>query len=190
MTSQIHALEGEEWRVIPGYPDYQISNLGRVFSNRTSKPKLIGATNRKYAAVGICNDAGEYATVAVHRLVAWTFLGPQKAGMYVAHNNGDSRDNRLCNLRYATPKENAADARAHGVLKLKFVPPNVIESRMVFVRRVDALVESGTPKMRAIRAVGITPGNYQQWKRNWQKKNFTGLKSIGISTFSKKTGVI
>jgi hypothetical protein len=49
--------------------------------------------------------------VRIHQIVAKAFLGPRPTGMQVAHNNCNHRDNRLSNLRYATPAENQADSR-------------------------------------------------------------------------------
>jgi predicted XRE-type DNA-binding protein len=68
---------------------------------------------------------GEYATVCVdrttkkvHVLVLEAFCGLRPKLQVAAHNNGNSRDNRLVNLRWATIKENAQDAKKHGRLML------------------------------------------------------------------------
>lgn len=51
----------------------------------------------------------------VHRIIALTFLGPEPSGKgYVAHNDGNPLNNDLSNLRWASPKENAADTLIHG----------------------------------------------------------------------------
>jgi hypothetical protein len=50
----------------------------------------------------------------VHRLVLEMFVGPCPAGMEAAHNNGDPSDNRLDNLRWATPASNQSDRVEHG----------------------------------------------------------------------------
>src|SRR3546814_16009402 len=44
------------------------------------------------------------------------FVGPRPDGMEVAHNDGDPLNNRLENLRYATPAENTDDKLKHGTL--------------------------------------------------------------------------
>lgn len=50
----------------------------------------------------------------VHVVVLETFVCSRPDGMIACHNNGDSTDNRLCNLRWGTHEENAADKIAHG----------------------------------------------------------------------------
>jgi hypothetical protein len=50
----------------------------------------------------------------VARLVLLAFVGPCPDGMECCHTNGNRTDNRLTNLRWDTPKANAADKRAHG----------------------------------------------------------------------------
>ena len=36
---------GEVWRDIPGFPDYQVSNFGRVISVRRGKPHVLKPTD-------------------------------------------------------------------------------------------------------------------------------------------------
>jgi hypothetical protein len=52
----------------------------------------------------------------VHHLVLEAFVGPRPAGHEAAHGDGDKTNNALANLRWATPKENAADRYRHGTV--------------------------------------------------------------------------
>lgn len=52
----------------------------------------------------------------VHRLILEAFVGPCPEGMECRHLDGDPSNNRLENLRWGTPKENAADRVRHGTI--------------------------------------------------------------------------
>ncbi len=52
----------------------------------------------------------------VHRLVLESFVGPCPEGMESCHADGNRLNNRLDNLRWDTPKNNAADKARHGTL--------------------------------------------------------------------------
>lgn len=110
-----------EYRDVPGFPGYRVGDDGSVWSrwNRkgfigtTWKPlALLRATNG-YLFVGILREKRKYQP-RVHRLVLEAFVGPCPKGMECAHGNGIRDDNRLPNLRWATPKENAGDRVKHG----------------------------------------------------------------------------
>jgi hypothetical protein len=66
----------------------------------------------------------------IHRLVMEVFVGECPNGMEVCHNDGDSSNNRLYNLRYDTRNENMIDAskiNRHPAQKLS--PEDVIAIR-------------------------------------------------------------
>ena len=50
----------------------------------------------------------------VHRAVMTAFVGPCPEGNEVAHWDGNKGNNKLENLRYATPVENAGDTLRQG----------------------------------------------------------------------------
>ena len=112
----------ENWRPIPDYPDYEVSDHGRVRSyrrpgsdkSRSETPHPIGGTTNEagYTMVAVGNDDG-YRQLGVHRLVAWAFRGPCPEGHWVTHADGDPSNNRLENLRYALPVQNSNDTFLH-----------------------------------------------------------------------------
>lgn len=97
----------EVWRNIPGFPDYQASDLGRIRSRKSGAWQTLRATPHSktgYLVVSPRVD-GRYVARSVHRLVAAAFLG-EAHGRDVNHKNGDKHDNRLANLEYVCRGEN------------------------------------------------------------------------------------
>lgn len=110
---------------IEDFPGYRIDTEGNVFScwtvaGRYSKcsnvwKKLIPNSNKKYLQIKLCNSTGKFQKY-IHRLVLETFVGKVPAGMEGCHNDGDSRNNCLKNLRWDTSKNNQADRINHGTV--------------------------------------------------------------------------
>jgi hypothetical protein len=107
----------EVWRPIPGYDGYEASNLGRVRSlDRWLEKKNGVKWFRRGRVLRQPPDRGYPQTNIgdVHVLVMLAFHGAPSKGMWVAHNDGNPLNNRLDNLRYATPSDNAMDRVVHG----------------------------------------------------------------------------
>lgn len=110
------------WKDIPGYEGiYQISRQGQLRSlartahggiRRRAMPLAISYTDRDYAVVAL-NKKGRRRMYYVHQLVLRTFIGPRPRNQEACHNNGQRRDNRLCNLRWDTHTANCADRERH-----------------------------------------------------------------------------
>lgn len=118
-------LASEEWRNVnvPEYHDYyMVSNLGRVKSLDkiitgpngtlfTKHGKLLSVMNRNaqgYQAAQL-QHKGSRIFYYVHRLVAMSFIpntDPEHK-IYVNHKDENPMNNRVSNLEWATPSENA-----------------------------------------------------------------------------------
>lgn len=114
----------ERWRPIAGYEDsYEVSDLGSVrsldrvdsnghqWSGRTLKLSPVSA--RGYRKISLYRD-GRPSQKLVHRLVLEAFVGPCPEGMEGCHNDGDTTNNVLANLRWDTHSANNFDIVEHG----------------------------------------------------------------------------
>lgn len=133
----------EEWRVIPGYPRYRVSNLGNIRKISNGRP-IKGVFPQGYHRVTIADANGKYRGVPAHRLVLWAFVGPAPEGTECGHRNGIRSDNRLCNLAWITKKENAADRKLHGT--------DPVGERNGFAKLSEQSVEA----IRELYAQGVT----------------------------------
>lgn len=119
-------MEEEIWKDIPGFPNYQVSNIGRVRNagywlehgcrgggvvRQYYPPKILKPeVSRKFGHQRVYLSNGESKKrFMVHALVMLAFNGPCPIGMEVCHNDGDPSNNRVGNLRYDTRQENQRD---------------------------------------------------------------------------------
>ena len=106
----IENLDGEIWRTVPDYENYQISNFGRVKSLWKSKAKILKpAFCNGYLRVDLCKD-GKQKLFRVHRLIAQAFIPNPEGKPQVNHKDGHPMNNYVENLEWATSSENQRHA--------------------------------------------------------------------------------
>jgi len=108
----------EEWRPVVGFPDYMVSDQGRVASLKGREPRILqpylnGREKYPYPSVTLHGDGGRRIRT-VHGIVAEAFIGPRPDGLEVRHLDGDPDNSAASNLRYGTHAENMQDRLAHG----------------------------------------------------------------------------
>lgn len=110
----------ERWKKVVGFPDYSVSDQGRVRRDvggmGTRPGKILNGWQRekyRHIAIRLQRDNSSFYDY-VHRLVLEAFVGPCPEGMEGCHNDGDPTNNRLENLRWDTHKSNGADMVKHG----------------------------------------------------------------------------
>lgn len=89
----------ENWKSLDfkNLPNYSVSDLGRVW-NHVSGKIWAGASDHGYMKLG---------NYRIHRLVAEAFIPNPENKPQIDHINGIKTDNRACNLRWCTAKENS-----------------------------------------------------------------------------------
>ena len=107
-------MNKEEWRLIPDYPNYMISNLGRVKSLnycRTGKERILkpGLFDRYLVVTLTKNKVAK--TFHVHKLVALVFIPNPDNYDHVHHINGNRLDNRVENLIWVDGHEHISKHR-------------------------------------------------------------------------------
>lgn len=169
----------ESWREVEGFEGYyEVSDRGRVRSvdreiaqqsrkGRTYTRRLNGRmlkpspTIYGHLQVPLRRDGGLFRLL-VHRLVLLAFVGPAPEGCECCHNDGDLRNNQLCNLRWGTRRENAKDRYRHGThglgerntaAKLTADDVRTIRGLASAGRSYAALAAAYQVKKRTVRAV-------------------------------------
>ena len=103
--------EQEEWReLLPEYPKYYASNLGRI-RGVTGKIYKCQPSSNGYITHTVRNIDGQHVKRKAHVLVALVFIANPHSKPIVNHRNGVRHDNRVINLEWATQAENVGPMR-------------------------------------------------------------------------------
>ena len=130
----------EVCRPIKDFPNYEISNLGNVYSlyckqgkrsqKRICKPQLNGI---EYYSVRLYDRKKKTKNkYLINRLVAQAFLENPENKPQVNHKDSNKLNNKLSNLEWCTNGENQIHARNHGVKNHKLTMDIANEIRDIY----------------------------------------------------------
>lgn len=117
----------ERWLPIAGFTGYEVSDLGRVRSYRklgghggtVAEPRILKLkTDRDGYKIFNAAYRRHLTTVKVGPAALSAFVGPRPDGHECAHEDGDRGNNRIANLAWKTPTQNASDKLKHGTENL------------------------------------------------------------------------
>lgn len=129
----------EVWKDIIDFPNYQISNYGRIKSKERFTNvgiKNIKKVKRKEKILKLSHNAKGYAQtilyrnkkpypVKIHRLVAIHFIPNKENKPQVNHIDGNKQNNYVGNLEWVTDLENKHHAIENGLVDLELRKSNM-----------------------------------------------------------------
>lgn len=116
----------EVWLIIKDFPDYEISNEGRIRNLKTGRIMKTSLNTRGYENVCLRKNKTQYMK-RVHRLVADTFYDGDHELYDVNHIDGDKTNNHIRNLEFCTRSENIIHAFNTGLRR----PPRQVKIRVL-----------------------------------------------------------
>lgn len=106
----------EVWREIEGFPGYEVSDQGRVRSNKTGEWKIRKPSKTAGYCYLILRLDGKSHGKLVHRLVAQAFIPNPNELPEVNHLKGLKEDNRASELEWSTKIQNIEHAIETGLI--------------------------------------------------------------------------
>jgi hypothetical protein len=136
----------EIWKPVVEFPDYEVSNYGQILHVHRGILKQSACESKKGSGgwgpfMGVSLGGSRKR---VHRVVARAHVElPFKVDdvelidflydvLWVLHRDGNWKNNQADNLRWGTPKENAADTKKHRALKELGLPLTLPEVPSVY----------------------------------------------------------
>lgn len=125
----------EIWKDIDGFPNYQVSSLGRVKNKtygRLLKPFLV---SKGYYSVALYRDNVSHFCY-IHRLVGDAFLDKCDGKTVINHKDGVRTNNIVDNLEWCTQSENIQKAYDMG-LSSRRTPVRIVETGDVYKSQAE-----------------------------------------------------
>ncbi len=158
----------EQWKEIPGFLGYEVSDQGRVRSYMTQGRKggchpipqrflKPWGKNTNHQQVSLCN-LGKERSMYISRLVLLAFIGPCPFNQEACHNDGNPFNNFLPNLRWDTRKANIQDSIKHGTFA-RGIHSGMAKLNDDMVKEIRHLYTNGAKTIDLSKRYGVTRSN-------------------------------
>jgi HNH endonuclease/NUMOD4 motif len=171
--------KGEYWSVIKEFPDYKVSNIGRVKNFKTGNFIADGSTakciyKRKYRTVKLNKNKGKtFKIFRLNILVASYFVPNPNENPVVDHLDGEKENNNSSNLEWVTYSENTRRWRERNHHKNEIEQYN---REGILVRTWDAVKDITKELGYAEKSIRICCQGYRKthkgfmWKYKYEKR--------------------
>ena len=205
-TDDLTNLEEESWKIITDYPEYKISNYGRI-----KYPIRKGKNPFKMRITYGGNQADGYKTfqlknkeskkkIAIHRLVAQEYVNNPNLENYntVNHKDGNKQNNRFDNLEWCTRSQNTQHAYNNDLISGKRkiyqldINNNIIKEWNTIKDAYETLKLSRTAINAVLSGRNKTSGGYywcykEEYDNNKMKHTMYDTNKIKIKQLHKET---
>ena len=103
----------EEYKIVQGYENYSVSNLGNVKNINTQRILKLSTSSNGYFIVNLSDNDKQKKKLKVSRLVAKSFVPNPQNKPYVDHIDNNRTNNVVSNLRWCSASENSYNSKLH-----------------------------------------------------------------------------
>ncbi len=158
----------EEWKTILEFPNYQVSNYGRVANRNTLR--ILRQTKSPTTGlwwVGLMKNCVQYKR-SVHRLVATTFLHEAPAEAVPVHWDGNLDNNHVSNLEWKS-RSFARDLREQQIRgrPLDYRPVRNITTGEIFANTMEA-ADAIMGLEKYIQMAAMSDGTMSYMRARWE----------------------
>jgi hypothetical protein len=133
-----------EWRVVPGYPEFIVNQLGEIKENHGPARIRVAGSGHIYVL-----RSHSRAALLVHRAILLAFVGEPRIGDVARHLNDNPADNRLANLKWGTKKENAEDRVRNAPIKHEWTGERRLLERIKVLEVENMKLKLSNMKLKA-----------------------------------------
>ena len=108
----------EIFKDIQGYPNYQVSNMGRIWNTKTQRMLTPSEMPNGYYQINLIAVNGKRKKELVHRLVALTFIPNPNKYPEVEHKDRDRGNNTADNLCWVDRSLNNRNTSQNRIVKV------------------------------------------------------------------------
>ena len=165
--------ENEQFKQIDNYPDYFISNQGRLYSSKTKR--FIGNINKKIGyKMATLSHGRKTATLYIHHLVMEYFGEKQpQIDFEIDHKDRNKLNNEIENIQWVSHEENLKNRNAYKKDRKKRLTKREIEifNRWYVYHRTDLINlsnEKVAMKFEAETSIPINPITIRNNRDMWR----------------------
>ncbi len=186
VMAESQSSEHVEYRPIDGFPAYRVGSDGTIWSAlviggrrksgslSTEWKKLSQKTGSRGRRSVVLFKNEVRKDFLVHKIVLEAFVGKNPPGTECCHNDGNSGNNRLDNLRWGTHLENMEDQRRHGTRAWGQKHPRA----KLNDQQVAEIIGSNSRTKDLSKQFGVTPTqiSHIRHRKHWRHLN-AGVKN-------------